>query len=331
MTSLVRPAPRSRALAIVGLLVLAPVCAELLSAYLAVAGDPGATAFLVLFLAPLYGGAALLIREAAVRTGRGWPGVVLLAAAFGVAMTALVDLSLWTTDRTDVDGWSEIVGAARVAGVSLFALTSWVGGHIALSIGAPLLLVEAGVPEARGRPLLGRVRLAMVVLAGAAVAVAVHVDPERSGVLHTSPGRYATSGAVVLALVALAFSPLGRARSVVPGRRAVAPGRLLLAGVLLTALLDLAPPGRVGVVVIALAGVAAVVVVGRQTRAEGWTPRHGVAFALGIVLERTAVGALAPPAPGVAAYAVVVQAGVFAALLLGLGRWVWRRSGTVPT
>lgn len=307
--------------------MLAPVCAELLSAYLAVAGDVGQTVVLVLFLAPLYGGAALLIREVAVRTGRGWVGVVLLAAAFGLAMTSIIDLSLWTTDRTDVAGWEQITGAARVGPISVFALSSWVAGHVALSIGAPLLLVGAGFPRARGRRLLGPLGIAVTLAAGVAVAIAVHNDPSASGVQHTSPARYALATAVVLLLVALALSPIGRLRPPVPGRRAGSAWWMLPAGVLVAALMDLAPPGWAGVASIAVAALLAVLLAGRRTRSPGWTPRHAAAFGLGIVLERTAVGALAEPAPGVAASAVWVQSAVFLALLVGLGVWVWRRAG----
>ena len=71
----------------VALLLGAPVCAELLQAYLDITGDPCSRwCSLVFFFAPLYGGAAVLIREVAVRTGRGWPGRLLLAAAFGLLM-----------------------------------------------------------------------------------------------------------------------------------------------------------------------------------------------------------------------------------------------------
>ena len=111
-----RPPRTSRALAIVVLLFLAPVCASCcrpISPWPATWRPPSSS---VLFLGPLYGGAALLIREVAVRTGRGWIGVVMLATAFGVAMTALIDLSLWITDRTDVHGWDQITGRRPVSG-----------------------------------------------------------------------------------------------------------------------------------------------------------------------------------------------------------------------
>lgn len=64
---------RGRVIGVVAVLLLAPITAELLQAYLGDLGGPGGLIFLVVFLAPLYGGAALLTREVSVRTGRGWP------------------------------------------------------------------------------------------------------------------------------------------------------------------------------------------------------------------------------------------------------------------
>ncbi|MFT3873259.1 MAG: hypothetical protein QM714_11540 [Nocardioides sp.] len=68
-----------RAVGIVTTMLLAPVTAELLQAYLGDLGGPVGLVFVVPFFAPLYGGAALLIREVSVRTGRGWPGRLLMA------------------------------------------------------------------------------------------------------------------------------------------------------------------------------------------------------------------------------------------------------------
>jgi len=67
-----RRAPgRTRFVGVVCLLFGAPVFAELIQSYLDITGELGGTLFLIVFLAPLYGGAALLIREVAVRTGPG--------------------------------------------------------------------------------------------------------------------------------------------------------------------------------------------------------------------------------------------------------------------
>ncbi|MFI2665686.1 hypothetical protein [Micromonospora carbonacea] len=38
----------------------------------------------LIFLSPLYGGAALPVRKVARRSDGGWPAIVLLAAAFGL-------------------------------------------------------------------------------------------------------------------------------------------------------------------------------------------------------------------------------------------------------
>jgi hypothetical protein len=63
----------------VALFFLSPLVAEFLL------GDFGLGALFVLIgLAPMYGGGAIVIREVVRRTGRGWPSIVLLALAYGV-------------------------------------------------------------------------------------------------------------------------------------------------------------------------------------------------------------------------------------------------------
>src|ERR1051326_3441571 len=61
------------------LFFLAPLVGEFLLGNTPITSLPS-----VLLLAPMYGGGALLIREIARRTGRGWPTMVLLAAAYGL-------------------------------------------------------------------------------------------------------------------------------------------------------------------------------------------------------------------------------------------------------
>jgi hypothetical protein len=85
------------------LLVATPLFAELLSSYLASSGDLVAGVGVIVFLAPLYGGAALAIREVTVRNGLGWPARLTLAAGFGVLMPTLVDGSLFLSSNNEVD------------------------------------------------------------------------------------------------------------------------------------------------------------------------------------------------------------------------------------
>lgn len=293
MTTRARPAaaPRARAVGVVTALLLAPVCAELLQAYLGDLGGPGGIAFLVLFLAPLYGGAVLLVREVSVRTQRGWTGRLLLAGAFGVAMPTVVDLSVFTRTRDDLDGWGDIVGAASFGGIGWSAVVVWVVGHALMSVAAPLVVAEslAGDP----RPWLGRTGLGVVGVGFVLVAVALNRDHVAQHAPAVDALRYAVSAAVVVALVVLALGPLGRP---LPARERPGPSvrTCLAAGFVALAAFDLTPMswGGLGLhlvlLVVAGGGVA------RWARSTGWTPRHLAALACGALVARTLVGFLAP-------------------------------------
>lgn len=70
-----------------GLLLLAPVCADTSLWLRRVDREPERAAVGPADPRPLYGGAALLSREAARRSGRAWT-TMLLGLAFGVAQAA---------------------------------------------------------------------------------------------------------------------------------------------------------------------------------------------------------------------------------------------------
>jgi len=320
----VRPAPgvvrapgRTRFAAVFAMLLAAPVMAELLQAYLDNTGDVLEVVFVIVFLAPLYGGAGLLIREIALRTGRGWRGVLLLATAFGVAMPTLVDLSLFTPHNPDYDYWDDIMGAATVGGISVYAVTSWVMGHVVMSIGAPLVVVDGVFPDARAKSWLGRTGSAVVAVLGVLVAWAIHSDNDL--VVHTSTTRYVVSAATVGALVVLAMTPWGRPLTPVAGRRPGRPWLLGLAGFMLMATFDFAPTSWLGVGIACTALVAAGALVVVRSRSPEWSWRHLVAFAFGGILARTLTGFLAPVPAGVTTQAKVAQNLVFLLLVLALG------------
>ena len=56
----------------------------------------------LLILVLLYGCGALLIREVTRRTGRGWPTILLLGAAYGVIEAGLVDQAMF---NPSFEGW----------------------------------------------------------------------------------------------------------------------------------------------------------------------------------------------------------------------------------
>lgn len=296
----------------------APVFAELIQTYLPDTGQLGQTVFFVIFLAPLYGGAALLIREIAVRFDRGWRGRLLLAAAFGVLMPTWVDLSLFTPQSTqDIALWDQTLASTLVWGISVAAVTNWMVGHVLMSIGAPLAVVDALLPAGRGRRWLGVGGIVVLSVLCVAVAAAIHADS--SATAQTSPLRYSVSLAVALGLVILAFTPFGRPVTPVPGR---APGRpvfLLLAGFVAMAGYDLVPVSWLGVAVSWLSLVTAGVLVTRLARSPEWTWRHLAAFAYGGILERTMVGFLAPTPTGADPTAKITQNVIVLLLIIGLG------------
>ena len=90
---------------VLSLLVLAPICAEYLSAYDDSTGHPATLLGNLLIFIPLYGCSALLIREVARRARLGWIGILLLAAAFGFIEAGLIDQSLFSPDYRGLEGW----------------------------------------------------------------------------------------------------------------------------------------------------------------------------------------------------------------------------------
>ncbi|MGB6744142.1 MAG: hypothetical protein WBE38_10800, partial [Terracidiphilus sp.] len=83
-------APKRNISAVITLFFVTPLVAEYLL------GDlPLKLLGALIVLAPAYGGAAVLIRETARRTGRGWPAMLILGAAYTLIGEGLVTQSLF--------------------------------------------------------------------------------------------------------------------------------------------------------------------------------------------------------------------------------------------
>ncbi|MGO1833509.1 MAG: hypothetical protein ACTH0C_02445, partial [Actinomycetaceae bacterium] len=206
------PARLRRWGAVVALAALAPICAEFLVAYLDITGNLAESLFAVVFFMPLYGGAAILIREVALRAGLRWQGRALLAAAFGLSMTAIIDLSLWTPTNPDIEFWADLQSTTRIPGLDLsaYALVTWVLGHVVMSVLVPQTVVASTARSLRGRPWLGSIGLVLWSAGFLTVAVAIHLGERDANDVEAGPVRLAVSALAVLAVVALAFTRVGR-------------------------------------------------------------------------------------------------------------------------
>jgi len=307
---------------VLGVAVLAPWFAELSWGGLPFTDLPA----VLLFLAPLYGSAALLVREVARRTGRGWPTILLLGAGFGVVQAGLVDQSLFNPAYGAFDFQQPV----HVPGVdvSLYYLVSFVSGHAVASIAAPIAMAECWSTRAR-EPWLSRRSMAVVavlyVLASVVNHVGVAVD-EGHG-FQARPAQMAAAAALAVVLVVCALRwPRASTTSV-----SVPPPWLLGVVGFLAYLLYLPGEGAAALVVALAVGVGVALPVGRWSRSTAWSSDHAVALVMGSIL----VGVVMPfltepydPSTGRAREAVAdVVAAIVCGVLVVLALWRRRATG----
>ncbi|WP_375423142.1 hypothetical protein [uncultured Friedmanniella sp.] len=288
------------AASVIGLLVLAPVSAEYLSAYDDTTGSAVALlAGLVIFV-PLYGCPALVIREVARRYGLGWPGILLLGLTFGLLQAGVVDESLFNDDYRDIAGWEETYGSTliRPLGLSVVNLLNFVGGHAVFSIAAPVALVEAARPRTAARPWLGRTGLALAVLGWLGASALVLIDSRRTEGPQASAVQLTLTCLLALGLVAAAVLPARRRTPVEPRRPPVGVPVVLGSALVLAYVQSVAPESWVGVAMVL--GTDAVAVVGfvLGSCGAGWGARHVAAAALAALLVRVVLAFTYAPLVG---------------------------------
>lgn len=261
---------------VLALLVLAPWVGEYLL------GNVPLTALVALpLLLPLYGGGALLIREVVRRAGRGWPTVLLLAAAYGVIEAGFVDQSLFNPSFDNVD---QSAAMAPALGLSLHNAVSFAAGHAIWSIGIPIAIVELLTPSRRTTPWLGRTGLAVTAVLYAIGCWLIYSDQVSEYGFVASPAQRLGAAAAALALIAIALS-LGRTgRRTRPARPLPLPKPWVLAiGTFVASSAFFARPenwlGGVVLTVLGLAAAATVVVM--WSRQPGWNVRHQFAVVAG--------------------------------------------------
>ena len=145
--------------AVITLLFVSPLVAEYLL------GDlPLKLLGALIIMAPVYGGAAILIRETARRTGRGWPTMLMLGAAFTVIAEGLVTQSLFNHDYLKMH--MHLLDSAYIPalGIGAWWTLFMFNLHTFWSMGVSIALVEALFPAEAEAPWLGRVGDSVVAL-----------------------------------------------------------------------------------------------------------------------------------------------------------------------
>jgi len=133
------------------LFFLAPAIGELLSG----SSPPPEffNPFSLLLLALMYGGGALLVREAVFRWKQGWLSMLILGAAYGIAEEGLACKSFFDPHWMDIG----LLGSyGRFAGVNWIWTIELTAFHAVFSIAASIILVTLLFPEKKDAPWLSR-------------------------------------------------------------------------------------------------------------------------------------------------------------------------------
>jgi hypothetical protein len=133
------------------LFFLSPAIGELLSG-----SSPPAeffNPFGLAIVAVLYGGGALLVREAVIRWQKGWVSLLVLGAAYGIIEEGLMVKSFFDPAWQDIG----ILGSyGRWAGVNWVWSLELTVYHAVISIGIPILLTELMFPSRRNDSWVGK-------------------------------------------------------------------------------------------------------------------------------------------------------------------------------
>jgi hypothetical protein len=270
-------APKKNIPAVITLLFAAPFVAEYLL------GDlPLKLLAALVILAPAYGGAAILVREAARRTGRGWPTMLMLGAAYTLIGEGLVTQSLFNHDYLKIHMHLLDPAYIPALGIGAWWTLFMFNLHSFWSMGVSIALVEALFPADAEAPWMGPVGdlvVAVVFALGMAANFAVGYRQNQFVASHAQ-----LVGTAVLSVLLMAAAFLFPKRTprvgvgMVPGPWTTGAVAFVLGmGVLFT------PPKWGWAAVGALLAIDAVflVLVAFFSRRAGWSALHVLSLAAG--------------------------------------------------
>ena len=266
----------------IGLFFVAPLVAEFLLGNMTIK-----MLGMLVILAPVYGSAALLIRESVRRAGRGWASILVLALAYGILEEAFLTETLFNPNYMGLNLHllePAFIAALGISGwYTVFVLTL----HTVWSISVSIALVEALVPDRATPPWIGRWGLGLIATIFTLAAVSMASLSIRQDYHHFAASRtqFFWSAIALLVLTVSAFRLPLRLNSTARG--GVPPPWIpgLMALVASSAFL-LVPMAwgwlAVGVYLLLDAVVAAAILF--WAARKGWDERHKVALAGGAAM-----------------------------------------------
>lgn len=273
-----------RILPALGLFFLSPLVAEFLLGNL-----PINALYALVVLAPLYGGGALLIREAVRRAERGWPSILILALAYGVLEEGIATMSLFNPNYVGLrlldNGYIPQLGIGGPWTVLVLTL------HVIWSIGVPIAMMEALVPAHRTVPWLGRVGLAVtavVFVLGVAAMTALSIAQSQfvASVPQLASSVVIAAGLVVIGLIVVR-PQTAAAHAPASGSAAPEPWVVGVAALVASSAFKLIPHDWAPWLNVTLAlglAVIAIVSVWIWSHRRGWGDLHRLALAAGPML-----------------------------------------------
>ena len=171
----------------------------------------------LIFLAPMYGGGALAVREIARRCGRGWATLVLLALAYGLIEEGIIIQTLFNPNYLGLHLLTEAyIPSLGIGGWwTPFVLTL----HTVWSISVPIVIVEALFAARRETPWLGKTGLGVSILLFLIGGILIRMGTQKQGPFTASPLQLISATGLVGLVTALAF----RFKKTAPSRTGAIP------------------------------------------------------------------------------------------------------------
>jgi hypothetical protein len=298
----------------IGLFFVAPLVAEFLL------GDlPIKLLGVILILAPLYGGGALLIREVVRRTGRGWPSIFVLAFAYAVLEEAFTTQTLFNPNYLNLNLHLLQPAYVPALGIGIWWTVFVLTLHTVWSVSVSIALVEALVPDRATTPWLRGPGLTVTSILLVLAAIATTAHQIKTSHFMASTAQFC--GAAVVCVVAIVAAFLIPARRT-PRKPGSVPNPWLIgAAALLAGSIFLIVPniwGWTAVAIYALLDMIMIAGVTTLSHREGWKATHRLALAGGAALAYAWHAFIQNPAVGDAGRSTRIGNVIFAAALIEL-------------